>query len=217
MNEIAIIGDVHGETNKYMKLLDRHKYTVQVGDLGFNYNCLRHRDPECHKFFQGNHDNYNAVRPPHCLGDYGVRELNGIKFFFIRGAFSIDWRYRVEHEMKTGQKAWWKEEQLTHSQMQKCFEAYEEAKPDFVISHSCPVSVGRRIGNKSILREFGFDPDTFTTYTQELLQACFDIHQPKLWTFGHFHKPHRLTEKGTVFRCVPTLCAVRVNSDLKDA
>jgi len=190
---ITVIGDVHGKSPFHMDIIKEHEYTVQLGDLGFSYEYLKEVDFLKHQFFMGNHDNYDydANDIPHDLGDFGLRQLNYVDFFFVRGAFSIDWPWRVSQEQKGFGKSWWSQEQLSLIQCKECFEEYADLKPDLVITHSTPRQLANLVGNPEILRHFGYDPPTFTTNTQELLQSMFEAHEPDIWVHGHLHISHR--------------------------
>jgi len=231
VSKLRIIGDVHGKRPDYLKLVNKANaeglYTLQLGDLGFAYEYRRLLDGsfnvEMNKFFGGNHDGYNLLSKfqggekiplldQFCLGDYGLAEINGVSLFFVRGAFSIDKKYRhigVD---------WFYEEEIAASEHQNILDAYKEAKPDLVVTHDCPDSIGKSFakaedGNAigsplkkpDILREFGFDPNTFSTRTQVLLENMFRIHQPKKWVFGHYHRDWTTFEEGTEFRCLNEL------------
>lgn len=210
---LRIIGDAHGKFTEYCKVAKGAEYSLQLGDMGFNYVSLEQERvnnglaEENHKFFGGNHDNYRLYElVPFALGDWGSYELGGVKFFYIRGAFSIDKKWRKAQPVK----CWWKEEQLTAEQANRCIHDYIHAKPDLVITHGCPTQVAREIGNPNVLRDFGFDPETFNTDTQKLLQACLDMHQPQHWYFGHFHRDVNLIMKGTKFHCLDELSHVDI-------
>lgn len=189
---ITVIGDVHGKSPKHLEIIKEHEYTLQVGDLGFCYKYLDNYCPGHHKWLAGNHDNYDILHnSPHNLGDYGLHELNHVEFYFVRGGFSIDWPWRVSQEQKGFGKSWWEEEQLSLIEAQACLEEYADTKPDLVITHSLPRQLADMIGNPGALRHFGYDPKTFTTNTQELLQGMLDVHEPDIWIHGHMHKTHR--------------------------
>lgn len=203
MKQIRIIGDSHGQDKKYLECAKQSEYSICVGDVGFDYSFLDKLDFTKHIFIPGNHDNYDKLPDcEHALEGWGTYELNKIPFFFIRGGFSIDWKYRMKHEMSTGQKIWWEDEQLSIPRLQNAVAVYEDVKPDLMITHECPTEVAKRIGNPDILRDYGYNPKTFTTNTQECLQACFLEHQPKLWIFGHFHNNIDLTVNNTRFICL---------------
>ena len=219
MGRIRIISDIHQKYIEYLEVLSTCEYSIQLGDFGFDYKVLTDLnivDWSKHKMFQGNHDNTDIIDThPGYLGKYGEFELNGIKGFFIGGAFSVDKERRMEYERQTGIKVWWEEEQLSQKELGDAIELYSKIKPDLVISHSCPISVSRKLGSKSVLRHFGFDPDTFTTRTQDALQACLDIHKPQLWHFGHLHLNRDKTWKGTRFICKPELGWIDINDSLE--
>lgn len=203
---LAIIADIHGQYDQYLAIARKHEYTLQLGDFGFRYDCLDEVDPEKHKVISGNHDDVlELAKKPHCLGDFGNFTLGGVTAFWVRGAFSIDWQYRVSYDHAHGTKSWWPEEQLSLPQMNDCLALYKQTKPDIVISHSAPREIANKIGSPGILREYGFDPETFTTSTQELLQSMADFHQPKMHVFGHLHKKRELTYRGTRYICLPEL------------
>lgn len=188
MKQIRLIGDSHGENQHYLKIAKKSEYSVQLGDLAFDYEFMKRLDSDKHKVILGNHDNYDIRDFPHNLGDFGTYTLNGISFFFIRGGFSIDFAYRLRHEQSTGIKSFWVEEELSLPRMAECLELYKVVKPEFVISHEPTREIAKLTGNEDILREFGFNPTTFTTNTGELLSACFSFYKPKLWVYGHMHK-----------------------------
>lgn len=196
----TIISDVHGKYDKYKEIVSKCKYSVQIGDMGFNYEPLKPIDPSRHKFFGGNHDNYDYYDLiPHSLGDFGAFELGGVKFFFVRGAFSIDVKYR------TPSVDWWEREELTTAKLIKCIELYQYIKPDLVLSHDAPQAIIDIIGNPNVLVGFGFNPETFKTRTQTALQFMIEMHQPKKWVFGHHHKSVVVKYNNCEFQCLNEL------------
>ena len=214
---LAVISDVHGKFGQYVNVARKYEHTLQLGDMGFDYDKLN----ECcileglasdkHKFFGGNHDNYDTYHEqPNSLGDFGPEELGGREFFYVRGAFSIDREYRLNRLKTTGLISWWEEEQLSNTDMFDCSNNYGLIKPDTVITHTCPDEIAAIIGNPDILVRYGHDPKTHTTHTQQILQAMFDVHKPKLWIFGHFHKSVDFEHKGTRFICLSELEAIEI-------
>lgn len=186
------IGDAHGQYDRYVKIARKREFTVQMGDLGFKYDCLKNLDPESHKVVGGNHDKYpSLVEYPHYLGDYGMASVGGVEFFFYRGAYSIDRQYR------TIGIDWWEEEQLKVDDFMKAREIYRDAKPDIVLTHDCPESIGLML----------LPPGShlYQNATNWALQELFNIHQPKKWRFGHWHKSWSMTVNGTEFRCLNEL------------
>jgi hypothetical protein len=192
---ITLIGDVHGKYDRYHKIIrqtDRYPYTLQLGDFGFKYDTLNNVDPEKHKILGGNHDNYDVVPSiPHYLGDYGYSSLNGVDFFYFRGAYSIDRQYR------TVGISWWEQEQVGIEQFMKARELYRETKPDIVLTHDCPEGIAL------MLLEPG--QNIYQNMTGWALQELFNIHQPKIWRFAHWHRSWRTTIGRTDFRCLDEL------------
>lgn len=192
MNHITVIGDVHGKYDKYEQIARKRDYTVQLGDLGFKYGCLNNLSPSRHKVIGGNHDNYDIIHLfPNYLGDYGQCSLGGVDFFFYRGAYSIDRQYR------TVGIDWWEKEQLTIEDFMIARELYRKTKPDIVFTHDCPDEISFML----------LDPNQrkYENLTGWALQELFNIHQPKIWRFGHYHQSWRMTVNGTDFRCLDEL------------
>ena len=195
-NCVTLVGDCHGKYKRYHEIIrekDRHEYTIQLGDFGFDYTTLKNVDPKRHVFIGGNHDQYDIINDvPNYLGDYGyVNNFNGIDFFFFRGAYSIDRQYR------TIGIDWWEQEQLKIEDFMKARELYRQIKPDVVLTHDCPQS----------LYPYLLPPDAkiYENITSWALEELFNIHQPKFWRFGHFHNSWRKVINGTDFRCLNEL------------
>lgn len=220
---LRIIGDVHGHYGKYLDLIKSVPYSLQVGDLGFDYSCLDEIDPTCHRVLAGNHDNYTrqpcrsckgdnctacqgkgyifSEQTPHFLGDYGVWNVPDFQpIFFVRGAWSIDWQYRIPGV------SWWEDEEISYSQGMKALELYSRLKPSFVVTHTAPSGVIPKIPFERL-----FGNKVYTTRTETLLQQLYDLHQPETWLFGHFHVDwdcvirHPSTGKETKFICLDEL------------
>jgi hypothetical protein len=209
MAKLRIIGDVHGKYKDYIALTKECDYSIQIGDMGFDYNHLKELDPDNHKFIAGNHDNmdmYPLDDHAVCNGhDYGITSVGGFKFFYVRGGFSIDWRMRQDHYLRTGIQTYWDNEELPIDEMHACFSYYKLLQPEFMITHECPRSISKYVGNNDILKSFGYDPRHFTTRTSELLEAMFQAHQPKMHFFGHYHVDFDEVINGTRFICLPEL------------
>jgi len=209
---LRIISDVHGKIDKYLQRIEGADASVQLGDMScLNYNHMDKLDYGRHRFFKGNHDNYDLCCE-YDLGDYGTTTLGGVKFFFCRGAFSIDWKQRQYHEQITGDKVWWKQEQLSQQELEEMVEAYTKAKPAIMISHTCPDSIAKKFDGTT-LKHFNYNPDTFTTPTQQALQACIEIHQPSLYVFGHFHSDRIIQERNTTYICVGELSTIDIDNN----
>lgn len=210
-----IISDLHGAKGRHIELCrqaeESNDVTLQIGDLGYNYDYLIDINSDRHKFFPGNHENYNDVNNwKHNLGDYGVSNHGGHDFFWIRGEFSIDYKER-EKKYYAGlwPQTWFREEEIPHKDHPKVIREYLDyvrvqkwcKHKTVVISHGCPQSIAKVIGNAEILRHFGVDPDTFCTSTQNLLEQLLN-YPPDLWIFGHFHQNRDFYYGDTRFICI---------------
>jgi len=114
---------------------------------------------------------------PHYLGNFGNWQIpyTKKKLFFVRGAWSIDQKYRFEHRLN-----WYVREQMSLQEMEKALDAYEKEKPEFVVSHTAPTIIMKHI--------FG-ENNYVVSATSRLLEMMFQVHAPKIWIFGHLHIP----------------------------
>ena len=200
---LRLIGDAHGKLGQYIGLARDADFSIQLGDLGFDYSLLNDDfSPEFHRVLAGNHDNYESVdgvfvnQTPHFLGDFGLLQVPGVgEVFFVRGGRSIDYRHR------TLGLDYWPEEELSHVRANEALELYRSARPDFVVSHECPRSVIRHV---SSLDHFDGAP-LVPSFTANLLQEMLDAHRPSVWYFGHWHKRWMRTINGTEFNCLDEL------------
>lgn len=188
---LFICGDGHGKYNELIKICSKHRPIVLLGDVGFVYSFLDKFDSSETYILGGNHDAYpRLTKLPHYLGDFGSKEIGGISFFFIRGAYSIDKQYRIEDV------DWWREEELNYDQAINCIQEYTVAKPDIVLAHNCPQSIEDEI--------FKY-PINYPNQTQKLLDELLLIHKPQEYYFGHHHKSVEKMINGTRFVCLDEL------------
>lgn len=188
---MLIIGDVHGKLNDYQNIIEKHSSdkSIQIGDFGFKKEHdwhIENIDPEKHKILFGNHDYYPYLNKPHSLGNFAYLEEDNI--FCIRGAYSIDQALRLQGH------SWFDNEELTYSEFQTVLDYFESVSPDIVITHDCPDSIRKKF--------FGIYDKSITSTG---LQACLEIHQPKLWIFGHHHQSIKQTVENTEFVCLAEL------------
>lgn len=190
--KLRVIGDVHGHYRQYLELIKVADYSIQLGDFGFDYKCLDEVDASCHKIVPGNHDNYERL-PPHalCCPGFGEVTLGEYKLFYIRGAYSIDKQYR------TPGVSWWSAEELSTAGGTACVEKFAEVKPDFVVSHDCPLSIYQFVLNNPWFIQ--------QNWTSRILEQCWQRHQPLRWVFGHHHKNWSEKINGTRFHCLTEL------------
>lgn len=204
---MRIIGDVHGHYSRYRNKVRKMSSSVQLGDFGFVYTSLNGLNPDLHKIIGGNHDNYDLIyQVPHYLGDFGRTIVDGIDFFFIRGEKSIDQKGRIEFPQNhlghsvLDKKNWWKEEELGMVECYAALELFEKEKPDLVMSHGCPLSIVPFFANENLANQI-----QGSSRTAQILQAMFEVHQPSLWIFGHYHQTKSLVAGKTKFQCLAEL------------
>jgi predicted phosphodiesterase len=196
--KIRIIGDVHGKYGEYLSITDGAEYSVQVGDMGFTYDHMKELNPLNHSFIGGNHDNYDIIGDvSHCHGNFGMRHKGDgargpvLEYFIARGAYSVDKEYRTEG------RSWWRNEEMNHDEANRCLNKYHRLRPDIVVSHDCPMSMTPFF----LTNDYKLIP----SFTGKLLEEMFQIHQPKMWFFGHHHNSKVVEAKGTKFTCLNEL------------
>lgn len=192
---LNLIGDLHGQYTLYTKLVKRlpaEEYSLQIGDFGFSYGVLNAVDHNNHKMFFGNHDNYDLFHTvPSNLGHFGVWK----DIFFVRGAWSIDRKYRMLGI------DWWEKEELAYSELNDASLLYFREKPSIMVTHEAPLSVVEYVTDPSVAKDFGYD-GVIKTKTNQSLQSMLDGHRPKLWVFGHYHTMWSKEIDGTNFICL---------------
>lgn len=213
---LRIIGDVHGQVDfvlkssakTYLELLEDCDYSIQLGDMGDaeTYKELTSLvDPDRHRFFGGNHDHYPHL-PAHAIGDFGMHELGGVEFFYVRGAASSDKKKLLERGAKLGRTLWHEEEELPESTHDAILNAYVHHRPQLVLTHTCPASISPFI-HDHVRRKSRYPVQTRNDFsmTATLLQRLYAAHQPSMWCFGHYHHDWQYRDEATEFRCVGEL------------
>lgn len=209
------------DSNRHVFIGGNHdNYTLGLTDLSVddprviepcsNYTVVgfgEHNMAEQHVGYLHEVNNVPAVyefieMPPHHLGSYGVWKVPGVEpvdgglsgyVFFVRGAWSIDGKFR---RTRGKEWHWFPREQVSMSEGTRALEMYEEVKPDFVITHAAPTFILNH------LRLLFSDGNPIPTQTGRLLEAMFEVHKPKLWCFGHYHQSWRGEFDGTQFMCL---------------
>lgn len=218
------IGDCHGNHEELVKLCKEAEYSICVGDIGFSYDYLKENlDANRNKLLLGNHDNYTKEICPICQGkaclecesrgynfshlsshflkDFGIWEVPKFgSIFYVRGAWSIDKDWRINNV------SWWEDEELTYQQCVNAINAYEQVKPEFVVTHTVPESIIPSIPFNKM-----FGETIYRNRTEQMLENMYQIHQPKKWIFGHWHVDwrkwfeHPKTKEKTEFICLKEL------------
>jgi len=195
--KIRFIGDVHGHFNRYIDLCKKSDLpTVQIGDMGVGFDLWNDADIEkffnetdSHKFIRGNHDDPSKCKDLKGYIQDGAVEGN---IMYMGGAWSIDYAYRT-----LGVNIW-ADEELSIEDLNLMIDVYERVKPEIMVTHDCPLSFSR----DHIIAGRG---PSFTTRTPSALDTMLEIHKPKVWVFGHWHKNLKKEVDETVFVCLDEL------------
>ena len=217
MGLTRIIGDIHGKTYDYRayalvtgvrgRQIVEPERSIQVGDYGIGFFSAFWHEREVewqkehpqHRFIRGNHDDPALCKTMPGYIEDGTAEGD---VMFVGGAWSID------KDWRTPGVDWWEDEELSTEELNKIIEKYEQAKPRVMITHDCPTSVAWEM---FLSKGLGLgDNKQIKTRTGEALQAMFEIHQPELWFYGHWHNTRKAVIEGTEFQCLGELDYVDV-------
>jgi len=194
------IGDIHGKTKEYFKIIKELPKSIQVGDFGFGFQTMPSDWDSNHKFIRGNHDDPSACNlHPNYLGDYGITD-DGI--FYVGGGYSIDYKWRQVHNYANpNEQVWWEDEEIAESEFPKILEMYEKEKPEIVVAHDAPEHIQKYLveGNSDDKRRF------INRTCHGLLPAMIEIHKPKIWIFGHYHTDEEIIIDGVRYKCLDEL------------
>jgi hypothetical protein len=179
--KIRVVGDVHGNIDSYLKVIEGTERSIQVGDMGIGFIVFPNDIPIEHRFIRGNHDNPKRCRTIKNWIPDGTFE-DGI--FYLGGAYSIDQAWRIED------LSWWRDEELSIPLLDIMIDKYEQYKPSIVITHDCP----------QVIADYMFSHHKQdSSRTRQALDKMFDIHKPDMWLFGHHHKNYEKIIVGTRF------------------
>lgn len=178
------IGDIHGKVDRYLPLTQGVD-SIQVGDFGMGFMPTPDL-PTNARFIRGNHDSPDICRQhPNWIPD-GTVEGDTM---FIGGAWSIDREYRTEGV------SWWADEELSIAELDQMIDLALKARPRVMVTHDCPMDVIQPL--------FGAHP--IGNRTQQALNSIWQLCQPELWIFGHWHQNRDITIRGTRFICLAEL------------
>lgn len=209
MTMIRILGDIHGRFSQYKFDVESAAFkhgiteTIQLGDFGIGFYGpywhdqvdAFHRANPGSRFIRGNHD--NPARCKEMVGyipDGTVEDRDGITYFYVGGAFSIDSALRTEGV------DWWRDEELNYSEWQNVIDTYAMTKPQVVFSHDAPVMVVEEMKRRGL--SMINNVDIGHSITQSGLQAMTETHAPKVHFFGHWHHTVTIKMNGTLYMCV---------------
>ena len=200
METVRVIGDIHGDFYEYEQILrDCNTPSIQVGDFGIGFGGPYwhdrtnefHTETPQHTFIRGNHDDPQKCKTE-MVGYIPDGSIKG-EVMFIGGAWSIDNGHRTQGVN------WWKDEECSYEEYQTFIDIYAQIKPKVMITHDAPLSV-----TKQMFIDHGkaFSKTQHKTLTGSALEVMFEIHQPEIWMFGHWHHTEQMTINGTNFQCV---------------
>jgi hypothetical protein len=209
---MRLIGDVHGKYDRYKKIIGDCKNSVQVGDMGVGFRRLGtmrgdvkefYANPPHyamtegnHRFIRGNHDNPSVCKNHSQYIPDGYMENN---MMFVGGALSIDRHMRQEDYN------WWPEEELSMNQLNDIIDNYLQHKPEIMVTHECPDD----IAFKFLYSEKFEDKSR----TRQAFSSMWQMHKPKMWIFGHWHRSYNENVLGTQFICLNELEYVDIDTE----
>lgn len=212
MTKVRFIGDVHGLVHELSELLQNTSDVVsevfQVGDMGVGFGESEYwRDrlngmleAKNARWIRGNHDNPSVCKEMTTWIPDGTVKND---MMFIGGAWSIDRAHRTEGVN------WWPNEELSMQELYDMIDLYEVVRPKIMVTHDAPTSAATQMfftENRPIAKF----PQT-NTRTAEALETMFQIHQPKLHVFGHWHYDVDKTINGTRFICLNEMSHIDVD------
>lgn len=197
---VIITGDIHNDFGSLNTLINRKKPELLIccGDFGYwpKFSQAKQfsdiKNPRTKILWcDGNHEDHWSLR------DRTTDELapnviymprgstytlpDGRNILFMGGGYSIDKAYRTEGV------DWFREETIS----QKDFENLPDMKIDIVVSHTCPEElVDRMILYNSYKK---LEP------SNTALSRIWNMYNPSLWFFGHWHNYVEITMKDTKF------------------
>ena len=223
---LALIGDPHGNLDGLLELVERAAKAgagaaLALGDIGFNEAVLGHGRPLPHFPIpvlapDGNHDDQAFLRRAQasqltttwaqhglCFQARGsVLRFAGQHIGFVGGAWHVDRPQGPENS-------------ISQQDVAVAIAAFRRHRPSILATHSCPCRIG--IGMQGSQRltlqanqylvaaglDCGPTDDLGESALLELWQQL--PVKPKLWAFGHFHRPHYRRLGDTDFCCLPDI------------
>jgi hypothetical protein len=191
MTLVRLIGDIHGNMDKYLSIIEGCDRSIQVGDFGIGFvsNPVDHYDTKKHEFIRGNHDYPFGCKmyEPNFIHDGFIKN----DVMFVGGAWSIDWAYRIPG------RTWWDDEECSVNELQRFIDVYDMVRPRVMITHECPDSVA-----DIMCKDMNWRKYDYPSRTRSAFDAMLEIHRPEEWYFGHWHLTWQKEIGGTKFRCL---------------
>lgn len=187
---IRFIGDVHGQFERYEKVIAGAPKSIQIGDMGIGFRPVGgasdggfsatppHESMARgeHRYIRGNNDNPGVCREDrHWIPDGRFED----EIMFVGGALSID------RQLRTEGYNWWPDEELSLAELRRLVGLYIQCKPRVMVTHDCPDEVARIVLSRVPAMAPG--RKDFPSRTRYAFQEMWSAHPPKLWIFGHYH------------------------------
>jgi len=236
---LRLVGDIHGRYETYFKLIESIPYSLQLGDMGFNYAPLVESvDPERHKFVPGNHDGYHKE----LVSDLTEAEFVGNRFY----TDSYDPRnivlqiYRFTHlpphfvghwgtwnVPETDKKIFFARGASSIDRRYRTFgvDWFHEEQLAYTEWQQCfkdyekakPEFVVSHDAPFFLLPElvnpaWGCMEQSITTAG---LAELWNRHQPRMWVFAHYHRSWRRKYGNTFFVCLNINETLDLDKELK--
>lgn len=227
---IQILGDLHGHLPGHLELLPAHlrlgkkhfdvKAAIQVGDFGFFKGVTSRLQkltlPVPLHVIDGNHEDHRflALLTAQKMTTFGFKNqiiYHGRADVFELGSVTIGClggALHAEHDQESENNPNW----VTDPDADRAAEIFNDLRPQVIISHSCPHSIGigmkanpnMALGVARFCRSNGFDTGPATDCGEPGLTRLWQrlTYRPRLWIFGHFHRFHRAEVDRCRFVCV---------------
>lgn len=205
--KIGFIGDIHGfwpGLATAVRKLEDADILIQVGDFGFwpepcmsieeyiKYGDFLHGKKLY--WIDGNHEHFTNLKrtfdvtklEPQQHGDVEnlfyiprgtILDLDGLKFGFLGGAWSIDHERRTE-----GHSIFRNDEQLNDEHWHIL-----GREVDFMVTHDAPFDAYLAMGLPDPYPLFGVTREACDNSNQRKLQGVLENNNPKWWIHGHYH------------------------------
>ena len=216
-------GNFEKMTDASFNNITKNDYLIVCGDFGLLWfqNTLVKRENRMRKFHKnrpwttlfidGNHENYDRLNAlpvstwnggnVHYVSDSVIHlmrgqvfTIDGLKFFTMGGATSIDKLYRTPHV------SWWPQELPSKKEYDTALDNLEKHNynVDYVLTHCCASTYQTEILRSSPNEIACVQGEIRDDLNEFLRMIEFDNKlQFKHWYFGHYHTDRRLDDKHT--------------------
>lgn len=217
---IAIIGDNHGDSVRYRKLMKRLsakgvKVVIFVGDKGVwrtdRYHHLVNNEAVrlniAVLFIDGNHEDHPFLLSwpvnEHGLGVVPETELEPRMFYLPRGLvfevagtsfIALGGAHSIDHTYRTVGLDWFEEEDITQDDVDRALKNLAESGPvDVMLSHDIPAGVA--FDHPSHGRPLSVISQSRNAWNSECLRAVLNAAEPAYLFCGHWHKRMSLSAR----------------------